>query len=172
MVDIQCMSIRGAFVWGTVLICCLLPALLLFFLGYQVRQDWNDSASETTCIVKDNKVYADGSCYIFGRGYYTCYKGYTTVSHIFKDIEYTSEFYIEKDDQERDIVNYLDHAYAIGSDITCWFQKDEPSNIKLELDDSGIFLGFSITFMALSLIIVVLWLVYEVVDNADEKCCV
>lgn len=111
-------SAGGCFAYS--LVCCLLPALLLFFLGYQVRNDWNESATKTQCTVVSTKVY-ENTCYKWwgkGTAAYTCFDGYATLSWLDSDgQEKQKEMLIMNEDSERDVINDLEHGYPQGSKV-------------------------------------------------------
>lgn len=69
-----------AMFWGIfclVSVLCLMPALLLYFLGYVPRHDWNENAVLGLCNVTQHDVIAATCSRKYNQKiHYTCYQGY------------------------------------------------------------------------------------------------
>jgi hypothetical protein len=145
-----------------VCLCCLLPALLLFFLGYVPRQTWNEDAITATCIVTAHDVnYATCREKHNQKLHYTCYQGYITLelnlTYFDEDLMnttyliYVKEFKVKTKRNKADVTNFLRKEYALYSEKTCYYQEDDPEAMKLKKfhgkDEPGLFLGFFIVFL-------------------------
>jgi hypothetical protein len=130
-------------------ICCLMPALLLYFLGYQVNSDWNHSRIDTGCLVVKHNVYAKTE-YDSGReAYLTKYNSYIVVEYTVENATLSSELYVTKGKDERKEYVWLNKHYPIGETTTCYRDRDDPTIVRLDLKETGIFLGFFIVFIIL-----------------------
>ena len=175
----QTIGLRGSIVLAFVSICCILPALLLLFLGYEKGLEWNGNAVQTTCTVLQHDTASDRCSYSCNcrttsttssstrhcdTCYYTCYDGSIEVQYEVDDEFYKKWFEVYSNYRsESDIKSKLRKHYPIGDDITCYYQSDNPSNAKLKHVNTDVFLAFLIIFFILGGFSCVGWVVYEVI---------
>jgi hypothetical protein len=141
--------LRLSVMFGTTLVCCLLTGLLLFFVGFQSVQEWNDNTKETTCTVKETKT-VQTSCYEYycgiGACYRNCWKEAIIVTYIPSDgVSRDHEFKVGESNTDE-----FSAEYGVGEQISCYYEKDDLDSVHLELKDGSVFLGLSITFFALT----------------------
>lgn len=164
------------FVTIIILVCCITPALLLYFLGYVAYSDWNKSLIETTCNVTDHQVkrnVCSASCGCYSgkpcqKCYYTCYDGYISITYnVSTNESYTETIKVESGKNYiYTVENDLNKYYPLGKKIACYYNKNDPAHAKLRLADTLIFLGFFIVFCCLGGIIMVAWLVFACVSKS------
>lgn len=145
---------------------CLMPALLLYYLGYQARMDWNNGAVQTDCVVVDGYIDIDTcsescNCYQVCSGsgnqkschtncntcYYDCYDVYVRVSYsIDNDTNIQSEIKVKNDLRHRhDATKVLEKKYKVGSKKGCYYQEDNPTDVRFSLHNpTGYLAGFFI----------------------------
>ncbi len=148
------------------LICCLMPALLLYFLGYVATNDWNQDAVQTTCTILRNYVVDDRcsyscNCRKNSNGastcqtcYYTCYNGLIDVDYVSNNdtILSTIEVYHHVSDRAK-VQNDLHANYPISKSVTCYYDPAEPTFVLLDYKNGAVFLAFFIIFCILGSVI-------------------
>lgn len=178
--DLKYILLRGGIILTLVSILCLLPALLLWFLGYKEKGDWNKTAVETNCLITDHKT-PERSCSYSCNCHSTCHKSTdgqscsTTCSTCYRQcwdevmvlqyeyhyIVYTKDWVVDTEYSEFEASEQLKEDYPIGSEITCYLNPNNPNDLRLELNNIAIFLGFFIVFVILGGLICSGWIVYE-----------
>lgn len=120
----------------------LMPLLLLYFLGYEAKTKWNEGALETNGTVLDRTINQDTcteSCNCDDKGcdicYYDCWivilrLNYTDFNNKTWDESVEASSYLADYDKALDIYNY----FPIGKVVTCYYQKDDPSDVKMRLE--------------------------------------
>lgn len=169
----SCFKWRAIFIPVSILILCLMPALLLYFLGYVENTEWNNDAVETKCTVIGHKV-KDDTCYYTcncvhstnthtcATCEYECYHGYVDTNYTVDHINYNKTFGVYDSYEEKDdVVKKLNKNYPIGKKIDCYYQKDDPTDIKRGHVDTNVFLAFFIIFCIVGFIILVVWISLE-----------
>lgn len=165
--------------WGSLIvfaitsICCIMPALLLYFLGYVANSNWDRAAIKTSCNVTAHQVEIDTCSYECGcyrttsvtlcnTCYYTCFDGYITLDYVTSNgIAYTNTIEIDAGwNYSDDVINDLNKNYPIGNSITCYYNPDNPTNVKLKLANTKVFFGFFIVFCCLGGLIVLGWIIF------------
>lgn len=155
------------------LIVFLMPFLLLYFLGFIAHRDWNANSAETQCLitnhyVNDDTCSYDCACTTDADGqyscqtcYYSCYKGTIQVSYL---EAYTHNFDVILEEDYADTVrNKLAQYYPINSSLTCYYNKDNPSDVKLKREDHNAFYIASICVIVIGSIAFVVWAIVETV---------
>lgn len=113
---------------GFILVCCIMPALLLYFLNPSLV--WNKNAIETTCNITGHRV-ENGTCSI------PCFSGYIVIAYttltnksysesILIDYNKINIYYVEND---------LNSNYPPNKKINCFYNKNNPADVELELFD-------------------------------------
>jgi len=174
--------IRGGITFCSVSVFCFLPFLLLLFLGVQDRTNRNNNLVETTCTIENHFITVGictescnciTTCTPIGETTscttrcqtceYTCYDGFITLEHrTSNDLPFRDDVEVYPNRRsETSVENDLNNEYMIGSEIACFYESDNPSEIRLELHDVRIFLGFAITFVILGGLILFCWIAYE-----------
>lgn len=168
---------------SAVAICSLMPALLLYFLGYEKALEWNNSAIQTKCLVLENYVQDNTcsyscNCYQTCSGstnsrschqhcstcYKICYDGYVTVSYNDTfDNNYKIDLRVYNSySSSSSLKTKLNKKYPIGSNRDCYYQRENPRDVKLNSKKNpGIFLGFFITFLVIGFIGLIVWIIIE-----------
>lgn len=179
-------AIRGGIVTSVVSICCILPFLLLFFLGFQDRMNRNGNLVETTCITTNHTIVSgvcteDCNCRTTCTGgggtrgssnnchttcqtcEYDCYDGFVTLEHrTTNGLSFRNDVEVYSNSRARTSVeNDLVENYPINGELMCFYNSENPSEIRLELHNDGIFLGFAITFLVLGVLIFFAWIGFE-----------
>ena len=156
-------------------VCCLMPCLLLYYVGYEIRIDWNNNAAETTCTITGHRIIAlvctescncittcansqcSSSITTCQTCEYDCYDGYVQVSYIV-DESYQNEQEMYSSKRSRtNLQSELKFKYPIDSRPLCYYQEDDPSDFKLELHAATVYLAFSIIFGILGGILIIGW---------------
>ncbi|AYV85450.1 MAG: putative orfan [Satyrvirus sp.] len=157
-----------------IFILCILPSILLYFLGYNRNSDWNKQAVLTNCTIINDTIYSVTKkylCFCIERSCQTCsrinYDGYINISHSINSQLYFKEFLVASDENYQSLNDSLQENYPPGKIIQCYYEKQNPSDIKLNLDNTKTFLTCSIIFLCAGIIIFFLWIVYEKIKN---KC--
>lgn len=168
---------RAAIIIPVVLVGCLMPALLLYYLGFRDGSEWNNGSVSTECKITGHQVEDDTcpytcmcttgvthmslTCQIC---YYDCYNGYIDTTYNVDNISYTHTFrVISGDDSRNDVVNDLNKNYPIGTHIRCYYQEDDPIDIKRELIKIHIFHIFFILFCVLGGTTLLVWGIVELI---------
>lgn len=164
-------------------ILCLMPCLLLYYLGYEARTDWNKSAVETTCNIISHKIqdrecsyscnchqtctssttssHCTTTCHTC---YYTCYDGFIEVKYYIQDSDENNKEYDKMIEVYNgyeyydELYNKMTKNYPVGSQITCYYNSLKPDEVKLKLYEPTVYLAFSIIFAILGGIIVLGWI--------------
>ena len=122
------------------LILCLMPALLLYFLGYQAEISWNKNTVETLCTVTGHKIYGS-NC-----GRYPCYDGYIYSNYT----DYNENYYQELvkvyngEDTEKKVEEKLENNYPIGSETRYYYKEDDPTDVRIDYKTGTIYYVFFI----------------------------
>lgn len=157
------------------LICCLMPGLLLYFLGYQARVIENKDLVETTCKIIDHKVYprtCEESCNCIttcisysSNGctsytttcqtcYYTCYDGYLIVNYTIQKTNYTNDMCAYSGyESSHDVVSDMNSNYPIGTSVACYYDPRDVNTVQLTYYPTTVYLVFACIFFALTVII-------------------
>ena len=168
-----------ALIVGIVLVILLFICLMLYFVGYKNANEWNNNAEETQCKVIQHKIInqqcshscncvtvcstgSDGkrTCYQSCQTcYYTCYGGNIVVSYL---ETYTHEFNVYSYYSfQSEVTNSLNANYPINSNILCYYNVNNPGDVRLKMEDA---LGFYIATLVMGiigLIILAVWLSLE-----------
>lgn len=158
-------------------VCCLMPALLLYFLGYQARVIDNQYLMKTNCKIVGDKIYGDqcayqcdcySRCTSYGKNgcngyittcstcYYTCYDGSIAVDYIARNSNYTSEIDIYSGYRSEAILKSdLNANYAVGSLITCYYDSRKVTSVSLSYESTTVYLVFFGIFIALGIIMLI-----------------
>lgn len=163
-------------------ILCLMPALLLFLLGYEPRMTWNKTSIETECnvtshVVEQSQCSESCNCRKTCTGttnsrhcsrhcqtcYYTCYDSYITVEY--KDESFStfrSMILIENDKRRMDkLVNNLNKKYPLYNEITCYYNVDDPNQVKLKLYNPVGYMVGGILFLLFGGGLFIFYMVFE-----------
>lgn len=160
------------------LLLALMPALLLRFLGHEVRVDWNENAAETRCEIVDHYTvertcsetcdcytYSCGRsapCYSCSTCYYTCYDGYVTVEYWAGDYQYTDSIDVATERSQASALAEAREEYPLDSESACYYQTDDATDWRFELHNTtGYLVGFWI-FVALGIIGASSYIAFEV----------
>lgn len=170
---------RALIVGASVLIGCLMPALLLHYLGFEIRVDWNDNAVETGCTVIDHYTQSTQcsyscNCYTYSCGkssctscdtcYYVCYDSYVAVEYMVLATETTTvgSEKVTNDDSEAVALAEAQAEYPIGNSSTCYYLSSDTSDWRWEKHDTtGFVVGFWL-FISIGIITLGIWTGYEV----------
>ena len=165
---------RAIIVLLSTAICCLMPALLLYFLGYATPANWNNNALKTTCNITDNYVTAmtcsySCNCRWIGKIQRCdtcnrrCYNGYITVTYVdfHENIQYETVEVYSGQPSDYTVQKDLDNNYPTNSQIACYYQKDLTTNVRINLTDTTVFLAFFIVFCCLTGLIIIGWVGME-----------
>lgn len=159
--------------------------LLLFFCGYKARNKWNEGAIETECKILDFIARPGTASYtescrcrqVCGTSCSTVcetcslpyYNGLLNITYL----ELYNVVIVVIENKYKDANSMLDELrskYQINSTIPCYYQRDDPTNLKLHLDDVIVWLICS--FIPV-LFIVVLWITWATLDiiRCRRKFC-
>lgn len=127
---------RSFLICCLIVFICLLPGLLVYFIGYAEEVNWNNNAKKTQCLItSNNEEYADciyscgdfSDCNTNGRRYMcteTCYYGSITTMHQVNNQNYYNKFRVTDIYRNCDTVNeILNRKYPVGSTTTCYYHK-------------------------------------------------
>ncbi len=167
--------LRGAIILLVISVITLMPCLLLYYLGYTPNLDWNQSATITQCKVYDH-IITNKTCSVScncasitsvitcDTCYFECYDGYISVTYAIYNntIEVISnnEFY-------DNVVDYLNNNYPINESVVCYYQSDDPYDVRVNYKNYIVYLVFFIIFVSLGSLILLVWLSCEIIF----KCC-
>lgn len=187
--------IKYAIIAAIGLIVLLLPALLLYFLGYVPRDEFNQNSLETQCNVTGYTIGEDTcsyscNCYSICTGttdsrhcsthcqtcYYTCYDGYINVLYNdTTDTVYNSIILIYNDYRsEGKVVEKLTKKYPINHNIDCFYDQYNPFEVKVKLYNTDVFLAFFGIFLILFFAYGFGWIIYKLYDHYNPTwfaCC-
>lgn len=165
-------SIRGLIGLAAVALCCLMPALLLWFLGYVNHAEWNDQSVKTSCFIKDYELLAatcSRSCGCHSTTktthcntcYYPCTDGLLVLTYDYDGVHYETSLKVVNRASEYDAREWMIENYPKASYTDCFFAPDDPKDVRVELHNVGIFLGFFIVFVILGGLVMIAWAVFE-----------
>lgn len=168
--------IRLSVVIGLFLLLSLGPFLLLFYLEYKPTLDWNNNAIQTTCVIVSHEYLTSICRYYEGgggggvekrqaRSPYTCIDGIITVvygNNYIANISIINGFI-------REVQDYLDEVYKVGSSKTCWYQRNSPKHVELELIDPNIYYAGAMIFLLGGIIIVAVWTAIEIASAYKNR---
>jgi len=158
--------------------------LLIFLCGYKVRNVWNEGAVETECkilglIVKTGTTYTE-SC----RCRQACGTSCSTVCDTCKlpyysgllNITYLETYNVaivvidNKYKDANSTLAELQSNYQINSIIPCYYQQNDHTNLKLQLDDVAAW--FYCSFIPIILIGILwgTWIILEIVRGCRMLC--
>lgn len=150
-------------------VCAVMPASLLWTLGYEERQAWRDDSVKTTCTVEGHAV--DKTCILPN-----CWTGFIIAQHIILEPNYT--YYRSWERVVNGHYNYqgalrqLDSKYPQGMAFTCYYRKTNPRSIRLSQPKTTVYLAFAIIFMIIACIILcVAVFIIPVVGFLCSYCC-
>jgi hypothetical protein len=170
--------LRGCCVFLAISIVSLMPALLLYYLGYVPINSWNREATATMCQVVDytmNQHQCSYSCncrsmcgFKFGCSracstcYSTCYDGVIQVTYRVGNATQISSITVEGDQGDPNAtLSALTSQYPVGSVIPCYYESTNPSDVRLGFNSDHIYLTFFILCLVVGGVIVLIWLAYE-----------
>ena len=159
-----------------ILTCCLLPSLLFYFLGYVDWNNFNNDLIKTNCNIIEHEIIGeqytyDCNCDIDSSSSYTncetCedvrYDGYIITNYTDTVTTYNITFNIYNNDgNKNNTINALNKYYPIGDFIKCYYEKDNPTKVRREKVDTGIFLGLFALFCVMTVFITVGWIFAEI----------
>ncbi|XWV25973.1 putative orfan [Tupanvirus soda lake] len=153
---------------------CLTPALLIYFNGFGEELYWNNNAVETKCNVTNNEIKTEVcyyQCHCINKGgkrkcqncHSNCYNGYIYVEYMVS----RNEFYamlevISHDNDYTNLENKLNEEYPVGYLLTCYYNKKNPNDVRLELENIDVYLAFFIFFCVVGGFILFGWISYEI----------
>ena len=148
------------------LICCLMPALLLFFLGYRNSSNWNGNSIRIHCKITDSEVTKD-TCHESCHCMYindiwtcrTCYYEYIDVAYHIDNETYHST--IEVYDHEKDKKRLVNKNYPINDEITCYCNRENHRDVRIGLKNTIVSLAFFIIFCCLGGLALISQIVFE-----------
>ena len=162
----------------TAAICCYLPALLLWFLGYVKVTQWNDDLVKTKCTILKHtitevtcncKPQYEGPSYCESSSY-NCYDGYIYTEYNVKDMEYNKTFKIyDNDDSKNDVEKSLNEKYPIGHKIDCYYPENDPINIRINKKETNNLLAIFIIFLVMGTAILLVWPLCELCNHKILK---
>lgn len=170
---------RAAIFIPIVLIVCLMPALLMGFLGYEPSVEWNNAAIQGTCTIKENKIEHHRCSYDCNCYYYTdsngnrrercstcwrdCYYLDILLEHTHDESPHSKWFtVIWRSTNAYFVQSQSTTAYAVGKTMTCYFHEENLDDIELSLKDAPGMLGGTIFFAALGFCVLVAWGILEI----------
>jgi len=160
--------VRGFIIFCIVLLFCLLPALLLYFLGYNERKEWNETANKTECLIINNYM-SERVCnykkYQKTR-HYLCYDGFIIVSLNSTNLNLTKQFQIYKHEYNSTALteNLVLH-YSNGTYIKCYHNKNHSPHLRLNEKLKGVYLSYAIFFFCMTGVIPFVWVILEIIGN-------
>jgi len=162
-----------------------MPCLLLYYLGYEARLEWNNNALVANCNVTDHKIIDKQcpyscNCIRTCTGssnnqhctttcqtcYYTCFDGYIEVQYndpydnIYKNL-------VEICDSYRyyiDVYNKL-NDYPLNNNIKCFYNHNNPNEVKIDLYNPVVYFVFFIIFAVLGTIVLIAWIIFEIINS-------
>lgn len=168
-----------------------MPGLLLYFLGYRARAEFNMNAVETQCNITQHEIVKNECSYQcnphqvcttqttgtqtcrteYDTCYETCYDGFLSFIYfnqehtlIYSKDNYQMAYGLDTTFQVQAILN----MYPIGESFTCFYNTKKPHDVKLQedLENPRPYLDWSIAILVLSCIMMtaglVLFLVYYI----------
>lgn len=158
-------------------VCCLMPALLLYFLGYQARANWDAGSLKTNCTVISENVYDHTCSYYCNSGYsytcyYTCYDGRLCVTFLTYKGEFIEASVVAYANQNNqfNVLEDLKENYPINGTTTCYYEYNNPTSVQLTRESTTIFTVFFIIFVVLGFLGLFLFIGLEVFLNAKRLC--
>jgi len=154
-------------------ICCILPFILLLVFGYLDRMQKNDNFVMTNCIIIEHQI-VEITCYRtcrcgtgpLGRDIkcdncpFSCYDGFIVLEHFDEDINSSFSGIIDiklNDEFAHNVERELLINYPMNETISCYYDSNDPTQIKLNIDNEIIFLIFAIIFLIFGVIIMCIW---------------
>jgi len=157
-------------------------ALLFYFLGYVAGTDWDNNAIKTTCLITDNQVTEDQCPYDCQCDdsttstqcqtcYDTCYDGSITVAYTdFKEQSHSQKIEVYSDqDSNYQVRNDLNKNYPINSTVTCYYNKNDPTSVKLDLVNTQAYLIISIVLFCLVGLLMISWVIFEFLKQCRQS---
>lgn len=166
---------RCLVVFGIIIpICCILPALLLYFAGYNERREWNDSVNKTECLITNYHIVEKVckyrySTYAFR---YFCYDGFININLEVDNRNLTKEFKLYSNKlNDTAIEEIFAKKYSINSYTKCYYNKHREPHLRLVKKPTSIYLGFAITFTCFICIIPIMWIILEIIGHILYYAC-
>lgn len=171
--------IRGCCVLLVIGIVSLMPALLLYYLGYAPIYSWNHDAVATTCqivgysVVQHQCSYAcdctQTCAFKFGCSrscstcYSTCYDGVIHVTYPTGNITETSSITVYGNQGNPNATQSdLSSNYLMDSLVRCYYESANPTDVRLGFNSDDTYLIFFIIFIVLGGLGVLIWISYEI----------
>jgi hypothetical protein len=100
----------------------------IFYCNYYNNKNWNDHSQETSCHILNHTIVSierNSNMYV--------YDGYIGVTYNISNNEtMTNEINVyENGFDESNVLIYLNENFEIGSNITCYYQTDNPRDLSL-----------------------------------------
>jgi len=187
-----CWKWRARLIWFPPIIFAMIIIIgIIFFGGYYSRYVWNSNAIETSCTILKNSVIecticekyyeekcncrqdcTTGSCNTecsMCRIYYAAAR--ITVKYLNK---YTMDITVIDDNQKikKDAMQgVLNERYPVNSTVSCYYQKDNPENFKLFLNElqGWLIATYIVTIIPGSFLLT--WIIMEIVRGIN-KCSI
>lgn len=136
-------------------LCCLLPALLLYYNGYVNAANWNNKAIATNCVITGNEI---SQCYQ-GKIYKDCYNGFINVA--FKIGTVTSgKINVYQNEHNVDKLQFkLNEVYPTGMNLTCYYADN---TVRLSHKDTNVYISFMIAFLMVGGLLLLGWILFEI----------
>jgi hypothetical protein len=191
----KCLGFRSLIACSGLLLCCGLTAILLLTVGYNNAMEWNNNSEEVICVVIERDVKDRQCSYLCnchqvctGTGssrtcrnqcntcYYTCYDG--TVKYSYNDTQHNEHSFwndvYNGRRSETDTKNDLDKHYPIGDKQTCYYNKNDFTDVKFKLSNpldyyiaSMIFFGLWVFFAFVYCISEIVFVIYNNKDKIE-----
>ena len=138
--------IRAAVFIAAIILIFLLPAFLMYFLGFKPRENNIDRYIETRCYIAQHDIrkvscpyecncnYNINNKYVCDTCYTDCYNGYVHIEYMIGDKKHDIIKPTINRTTEEEIIKVLDHDAPINSYIACSYRKNNHSDITFDLD--------------------------------------
>jgi hypothetical protein len=146
------LSVSNLLVGLPIILLFLMSGLLLYFLGFEPRHEWNSNAIETDCIVIQQEAVPatcrEGSD---GKYIYTCFQGYVTMQLNSSDGSFERVFKVAENRSMAKVINKMNENYPMGKAVTCYYIEGDEENFRRQKHSGrfapGLYLGFFCMFI-------------------------
>lgn len=146
------------FLFLVCIISSLLLSIIIYFIAYIPKENFNKRATEKICLIDDYYIVNSSSSYDNGLD------GYIDVIYSMHH-EILSDLIIVYHNEKNysALIQKMEDNYKIGSNIKCYIDPDNIHDVRLHKFDNRASLAFFIIFMIISVLFFVGFLVQELI---------
>lgn len=150
---------------GLLTVCCV-AAPLIYINQIVNRKNWNHGAIRTKCSIVDYDIVTI-PC---KQPQFNCFNGFILVNYTVDNTNHIHRLKIYEEEKDPTIMSTkLNQKYPLSTDIDCFYDKNNPSDVKLDLDDTRVAYGFFYFFISFGIFIFVVILIILFIRYFNSK---